>query len=182
MLVATPVSVAADSADKRSSMKRMLTALLIPFLLGLIAAPAAAASTSQMVVAIGDRATVDRSGSARVPVTITCSFQMATEQTSGTLTVNVTQATKSGTTTATGTVPITCDGTTRTYLVTVTPTTGSFRPGSITAQAQTEADGSFQQDMCVSYPDGTEECTVWNGTEILRGSDGPKEVLTTGSR
>jgi hypothetical protein len=148
----------------------------------LAAAPPALASTDSMAVSIGDRAIV-RSGAALVPVTVTCSFFWEnTQQTTGMLSVSVSQSSPSGDTSGTSTVPITCDGTTRTYAVAVTSTDGHLRPGLLTVLAHGEAQGSFEREMCVTHPVEPEQCSIWYGTEFLSGSDGPDEIRATGSR
>jgi hypothetical protein len=162
-------------------MNRVLTALLIALAALLAGSPAVSAAPARMDVAIGDRAVVDRSGAATVPVTVTCSFESPGEQTSGTLTVTVTQSAKSGDTTGTGTVPITCDGQTRTYTVTVTPTSGSFRPGVLVTHAQGDARALHSEQVCADHPDGTQECGTYSHTEVLSGADGPEEVRAVGS-
>lgn len=161
-------------------MKRVLSALLVPVLTTIAAAPASAA-TDEMTIALGDRVVV-RSGTALVPVTVSCAFSPDVQRSDGTVSVTLTQSNQSGATTGTASIAVTCDNTPQTYMVTITSTDDRFRPGVITAYAQGEARGYFERELCTTHPDFGEDCDPWIGYEYAQGSDGPEELRGTASR
>lgn len=163
-------------------MRKLLILLFFASVSVLPASPAVA-STDHMVVTIGDRASVASDGTVFVPVTVTCFFHSATTQTSGVVTINVSQELGSGQATATGRhEPVVCDGMSRTYTVPATSSSQPVRPGSVSVSATGSATGTFEQQVCFENAAGEKQCQVWHGTETLQGSDGPDALLATGTR
>jgi hypothetical protein len=162
---------------------------LLLALAALAAAPTRAGASDAVdgiVVDFGEPGTVSRDGTARLPVTVTCSFhEDSTIQQSGSVTVSATQASKSRDASGAGSSEVICDGVVRTYDVIVQSTSGRLRPGTVSAVAYAQASGTFEGELCTEHLEDGQvvvECQTYDGEERLDASDGPENVKVTGSR
>jgi hypothetical protein len=123
-----------------------------------LAAPVVA--NGDQFVEIGDTGLITPSQRSRVivPITVNCESNTAPE--AGTATVTLSQAYRGTTTTGTGQTQVTCDGVTRTYLVTVDSPDGQFRKGPATATATV----TFPYQVCIEDPSGNRQCSTFTMT------------------
>ncbi len=127
-----------------------------------------------MTISFGSNAKIVSKTEADLPISISCS--VLPNQTTGSVEVSVSQTAGSNTTTATGSTPITCDGQTHDFSVTLVTTDGRWHNGPAEVSASGEAEGFYSTMSCGPDGNGGVKCVTAISDVRDEGSAGPSAI------